>query len=206
MGGLGNRDAGARRLANLGNLAAGATNDAANHVSGNADVLCLNLLAILVVGGRAARGSVRVGAAREGTGAAAVAKVRAVAGAHDAGAAVLAAAIARSGEAAGAAANGTSAGGGAAGLGADHGVVEDGASTALPVVDEALANLPEGALDALRGALDFDDALGGLGEHLLLGDHANARDVLDVLDLETLATNDGAHLVVGDEEFDGWAS
>ena len=47
--------------------------------------------------------------------------------------------------------------------------------------------------------LDLDDTLGGLGKHLLGGDHAGAREVLNVLDLETLATDDGAHEVVRDQ-------
>jgi hypothetical protein len=51
--------------------------------------------------------------------------------------------------------------------------------------------------------LDLDDSFGGLGEHFLGGDHAGARDVLDVLDFETTSADDGAHEVVGDEEADG---
>jgi hypothetical protein len=54
--------------------------------------------------------------------------------------------------------------------------------------------------------LDFDDALGGLGEHLLLRNHTNARGILNLLDLQALATNDGTHLVVRDEQADGYRS
>lgn len=85
-------------------------------------------------------------------------------------------------------------------------VVEHSAVAALVVVDQALANLPHSLLDALGGALNLNDALRGLGEHFLLGDHAYAGGILDLLDLQALPTNDGAHLVVGDQEADGCAS
>lgn len=95
---------------------------------------------------------------------------------------------------------------GAAGLSADNWVVEDGALATLPIVDEALADLPDGSLNALWVTLNLDDALGRLWEHLLLGDHTDTRDILDVLDLESLATDDGTHLVVGDKELDSVGS
>lgn len=196
---LGNRDASAGGLADLADLAAGATDDAANHVCGNADVLRLELLAVLIVGRRAARGSIRVGAAVEGTTATVAAEVGTVAGPQDAGTAELLAPAGRSVSCVGGRADG-----GGSRAGAGDGVVEDGAGATLPVVDEALGDLPDGGSNAFGGALDLDNPLGGLGEHLLLGDHANARGVLDVLDLEALAADDGTHLVVGDEKLDGY--
>ena len=81
---------------------------------------------------------------------------------------------------------------------------EDCAKSALPILQQAFSNLLYCASDGLGGALNFDNTLGGLGEHLLLRDHAYAGVVLDLLDLQTLATDDGAHLVVRDEEADGW--
>lgn len=40
-------------------------------------------------------------------------------------------------------------------------------------------------------------------EHLFLGNHANTGSVLNLLNLQTLAADDGAHLVVRDQETDG---
>lgn len=54
---LGYGNPGARGLADLANLGTRATDNAANHVGGDADVLCLDLLAVLVVGRWAAAGS-----------------------------------------------------------------------------------------------------------------------------------------------------
>lgn len=193
MRGLGNRDPSSRAPADLSDLGSSPANDASNHVSGNADVLRLDLLAVL--------GDEGVTATRIGVGAAAVAtglvaEVGAVAGAVVRTAAVTIAGVA-------AAAAGVGHGSGGAGGGANGRVVEDGAGTALPVVDKALADLPDGLLDTLGRSLDLDDALGGLGEHFLLGDHANAGRILDVLDLEALSSDDGAHLVVRDQESHG---
>jgi hypothetical protein len=50
----------------------------------------------------------------------------------------------------------------------DSGVVEDCAVTALRIFDEAFADLLDSLLDTAGRALDLDDALGGLGQHLLL--------------------------------------
>lgn len=198
MRSLGNGDARTRSLANLANLAAGAANDASHHVCGDGNVLSLNLLTVFVVSGRATRGSVRVGASTKGA-ATAVAEVGAVASTHDAGAATVIAAVA----AAVVSSVARAAHGSSAGLGADNGVVEDGAGTTLPVIDEALADFPHGALDTFGRALDLDDAFCRLREHLLLCNHTHARDVLNVLDLEALSANNGPHLVVGDEKLDG---
>lgn len=48
--------------------------------------------------------------------------------------------------------------------------------------------------------MDFDDALGGLGEHFFAGDHTCARGVLDGFDFEAAAADDGTHEVVRDEQ------
>ncbi len=126
----------------------------------------------------------------------AVAKVRAVACPRHAGAAVRDPVLH---VAAGAPSDGRRA---ASALGAHDRVVQHRAGAALPVVHQALADLPDGTLDALGGALDLDYPLSRLGQHLLLGDHAHARHILNVLDLEALAADDGAHLVVRDKELD----
>jgi hypothetical protein len=189
VGGLGDGDTSTGTLANLRDLATCATDDAANHVGGDADVLGLDVFVVLgSIGGGSARA--RLAARVGGRG---VTEVGAVAGAV-----VGAAAFGGVGRAV--VGRGTA----SSTRDSDGGVVEDGAVATLFVVDEALANLPDSLLDAIGGALDLDNALGRLGEHLLLGDHADTRSVLDLLDLETLATDDGAHLVVGDEETDGW--
>jgi hypothetical protein len=88
-------------------------------------------------------------------------------------------------------------------------VVLDGTLSPLPVLEKALGNLVNGSLDSLDSTLNFDDTLGRLREHLLGGDHASSRHVLDLLDLETRAANDGSHEVVADQQTDrgervGW--
>ena len=75
-------------------------------------------------------------------------------------------------------------------------MVEHGSLSSLPVVDEASANLGDGDLDGLGRTLDLDDSLRRLGEHLLGRDHSRTRHILDVLDLETLATNDSTQALV----------
>lgn len=62
---LGNRNASSGSLANVANLAAATANDAPNHVGGDANVLSLDFLSILVVGRRAASGSVGIRATAE---------------------------------------------------------------------------------------------------------------------------------------------
>lgn len=187
---LGNRDTGARCLSDLANLATGTTDDAANHVRGDADVLSLDLLTIFIVCWRAAKGCVRVGTAVVRP-RATVAEIGAVACSHDTRAATIIAstgALAESSTTAGVSA--------ARWLSTDHRVVEDGASASLPIIDQALANFPDSALNTLGSALNFDYSLSGLREHLLLGNHTDTRSILDVLDLKTLSSNDGSHLVV----------
>jgi hypothetical protein len=142
---------------------------------------------------RATSGSVRVGTAVVGPGRA-VAKVGAVASPGHAGAAVWGPFLyvaATPGDA-----WRTNA------LSTNNRVVQNGAGASLPVIHQALADLPDGTLNALRGALNLDYPLGRLRQHLLLCHHAHTRHVLNVLDLETLTANDGAHLVVRDEQFD----
>lgn len=80
------------------------------------------------------------------------------------------------------------------------GLVENNVLRSVPVLGETRDNLADSDTDSIDGALDLDDTLSGLGEHLLGGDHACTREILDVLNLETLTTDDGAHEVVRDEE------
>ena len=189
MRGLGNRNASARALSDLGDFAATTTDDAANHIGRDANVLRVDVFAILVgqwggrasVGvSRAARVVSRCGITKVGTIASAVERPATVAGRGGRGAAAVG-------------------GSRSSALDSDSGIVEDGTVAALFIVYQALANLPDGLLDTVGGSLDFDNAFGRLREHLLLSYHADSRSILDLLDLETLATDDGAHLVVRDE-------
>lgn len=150
------------------------------------------------MGGGSTGGGVGVRTAVERAGAAVV-EVRPVAGAHNAGASIVAPARAVVVAASAVQASRTR----ARSLVSDNGVVEDGAGATLPVIDKAFANLPDCTLDTFGGALHFDNSLGRLGEHFFLGDHADAGHILDMLDLETLPSDDSAHLVVRDEELDG---
>lgn len=187
MRSLGNADAGARGLADLADLAATTANDASDHVRGNGDVLGLDVLAFFNSGRSKTAGThIRAGVVRRRRGSS---EVGTVASAVEAARSTVASAIGRT----------TS----ASTLNADRGAVEDGAVAALLVVYKALANLPDSLLDAIGSTLDLDNALCGLGKHLLLRDHADAGTILDLLDLGTLTTDDGAHLVVRDEEADG---
>lgn len=191
VGSLGNGDAGARTLANLRDLTSATTDDAADHVRRNTDVLRLNLLAILRRHGHAT-GRVRSRSAIvlwEGI----VAKVGSIAGAG------IGTADAGHGRATDAIAETTQP---ATSTGADAGIVEDGTGAALPVVNETLSNLPDGFLDSFGSALHFDDALRRLREHFFLRHHSHSRGILNILDLQTLSTDDGSHLVVGDEQTD----
>ena len=199
MGSLGDRDASARSLADLANLAASAADDASHHVCGNANVLRLDFFTIFIVCGWATAGGIRVGSTSEGARAArrAVAEVGTVASTHDTRAGVLA--VSSIGGAVSSGSDATS-----SRLCADNGVVEDGARTALPVVDEALADLPNGALDSFGGTLNLDNSFGRLRKHFFLRNHADSRGVLNVLDLQALSADDGSHLVVRDEKLDGY--
>lgn len=190
-----NRDASSGGLADVANLAAATANDTSNHVGGDADVLSLDLLTVLVVSGRAAGRSVGIRATAEWP-RAAVAEVGSVASAHHARASVVTTAAVTVAGAAQASRAGR--------LSSDDRVVKHSAGAPLPIIDKALGDLPNGSLDTLGGALDFDDALGRLGQHILLRNHADAGNVLDMLDLEALSADDGAHLVVGDEKLDGY--
>lgn len=190
---LGNGDAGSRRLANFADLAATTSDDAANHISRDANILRLDFLSILVMSGGPAAGCVGIRSTIERPRAAAIAEVSPVTCAHNTGAAVFASPAAAAAEAA------------RPGLSAYNRVVENGTGPTLPVINQTLANLPHSALDTLWRTLNLDNSLGGLGEHFLLGDHAHARNILYMLDFETLSANDCAHLVVGNEEFDSFA-
>lgn len=82
-------------------------------------------------------------------------------------------------------------------------MVQHRAEAAFPVLKEAATDLGNGTSDALGRALNLDDALGGLGKHFFGGDHACARGVLDGLDFEAAAADDGAHEVVRHEQAEG---
>lgn len=192
---LGNGDASTRRAANLANLATGTTDDATNHVRGNADVLGLKLLAVLVMSGGSTRG-LGVRATVEGA-LVRAAEISAVASASDS---VVAAVVIVTAVVVEAGASSTAS---ARNLGANGRVVQDSASAALPVVNQALGNLPNSTLNTLRGTLDFNDTLSRLRKHVLLRNHADTRGILDLLDLETRATNDSAHLVVRNQKLEG---
>lgn len=187
VGRLGDRDPSSRAPPDLRDLGTAPADDAANHVRGNADVLGLDLLTILGDQGKAAVGGVGVGASAVTTAAGLVTEVGAVTG-PVVGAAVVTVVAGAGGVR------------GATDVGAHGRVVEDGAGSSLPVIDQALADFPHSLFDAFGSSLHLDNALGRLREHFLLRNHAHARSILDVLDLKTLASDDGAHLVVGDEE------
>ena len=187
VGRLGDRDPSSRAPPDLRDLGTAPADNAANHVRRNADVLGLDLLTILGDQGKAAVGGVGVGASAVTTAAGLVTEVGAVTG-PVVGAAVVTV-VARAGGVRG-----------ATDVGAHGRVVEDGAGSSLPVIDQALADFPNSLFDAFGSSLHLDNALGRLREHFLLRNHAHARSILDVLDLKTLASDDGAHLVMGDEE------
>jgi hypothetical protein len=188
VGSLGNADAGAGRLADLADLAASTANDAANHVGRNGDVLSLDVFTLLDSRRSETAGTNvrtrRVGRRRRGGEVGTVSST------------VEAARCAISGTVGSA--------GGTASLDADRRAVENSAVTALLVVDEALADLPDSLLDTIGSALDLDNALSRLREHFLLRDHADTGSVLDLLDLGALTADDGSHLVVRNEKTDGY--
>lgn len=192
---LGDRDTGTGALADLADLAATASNDAADHVSGDADVLSLDILSFLY-GRRWAALRASVAARWVGLCGCTTSEVSSVAGTVVRSLLWGAAKASRSTSAVNWRRS-TS-------LDADYRAVEDGAISALLIVDEALANLPSSLLDALGRTLDFNNALSRLWEHFLLCDHAYTRGVLDLLNLESLAANDSAHLVVRDQQANGW--
>jgi hypothetical protein len=79
-------------------------------------------------------------------------------------------------------------------------VEEDSSETTLPIFQKALSNFLDGATNTFSRTLDLDDTLGGLGEHILGRDHTGSGGILDGLDLQTRAADDGAHQVVRDQE------
>ena len=85
-----------------------------------------------------------------------------------------------------------------------HRVVKHSPIPALFVVNKALADLPDRLLQAVRRTCNFNDTLGGLRKHLLLGHHSHARAVLNLLDLQTLSSDNGAHLIVRDQKSNRW--
>lgn len=162
----------------------------------------LKLVALLVVCGWSAGRRVRIRSAVVRTRGGSVAEIGAISGACNTGVAVFGPAtrvVAGRGSNI-AACNGR----GRAPLRTDDRVVKNSTSPALPIVNKALADLPDSHANAIGCALNFDDAFRRLREHVLLRDHAYVRNVLDMLDLETAAADDCSHLVVRDEELDGW--
>lgn len=164
---LGNGNTRARSLANLTDLAACAANDTANHIRWDADVLSLDFLSVLVVSGWSSAAHVRIRSTLEAARCRSVAEVSTVASAHDTGWSTVFA------PACGVAAHATGQGT-AARLSADRRIVENSTCATLPVVHQALADLPDGALDTLRRSLHLHDSLGRLGKHFLLRHHAHA--------------------------------
>lgn len=197
-----NADPGAGGATNLLDLGASTTDDASNHISRNGDVLGLELLAVLANSRGRGRGSLVETTARTSVATErGLGEVSAVAGASErARSSTVVTERAHSAVAGNRPTHTNTTGG------TDRGVIEDGALAALPVVDEALANLPNSHTDGVGISLDLDDALGGLRKHLLLGDHAAAGNILNVLDLESLATDDSTHLVVGDQKADRYVT
>lgn len=193
---FGDGDAGAGALADLADFGPTSADDTANHIGRNADVLSLHFFAIFSDHGDPATANSSVGSVSV--------DVAVLAEVGSAPSAVVRSASTAVVAADSWATNASAVDGSSSGLRSNRGVVENCASPTLPVIDEALANLPDSFLDSFRGALDLDDSLSGLGKHLLLGNHANTGDILDVLDLEAGASDDGAHLVVRDEEADSF--
>lgn len=189
---LSDADAGSGSLADLTDLATSAANDTSHHVRRNADILSLELLSVLIMGGRSTLRSIGIGAAVVVGSRSALAEVVAISGAHDPVVAVVVTAISST----------LSHAWSSAWLGSDNRVVQHGTSSSLPIIYQALANLPNSLLNAFRVALNFDDSLSRLREHLLLCHHAHAGYILDMLNLETLSTNDRTHLIVRNQKFD----
>ena len=180
-----------RSLANLADFATGSADDTSHHVRRNANILGLELLSILIMCWRATLSGIRIRSAVVVAGCT-FAEIGSIASSHNAWAIVLAGSITSSHASLAHSSYRTR-------LCANNRIIEDGASTALPIINQTLANLPDGLLDAFGAALNLNNTLSGLGKHLLLRDHANTRDILDMLDLETLSANDRAHLVVRDQ-------
>lgn len=86
------------------------------------------------------------------------------------------------------------------------GLVLDRTSHLVPVLGEASSDLEDGGVDRFDRTLDLDNSLGGLREHLLGSDHSGTGSVLDLLDLQSLSTDNGTHEVVGNEETKGGES
>ena len=193
---LRDRDACTRASSNLGDLGSTAANDASNHVCGDADVLRLDFFAILR-DKRVATVGVGAGSSTKAT-ARLVTEVGAVARPVEGAAAAATAAAATSSVAV--ASNWSLVEGSGPDRRANCRVVEHSAGTSLPIVDQTLADFPDGLVDALRRALHFNDSFGRLREHFLLRHHANTRGILNVFDLQALASDDGTHLVVGNKK------
>lgn len=147
MGSLGDGDASAGALSDVGNLAASTSDDASNHIGGDADVLGLDILTILV-GGRWGWAGVLVRR---------TAVTARVAGCSIAEVGTVASTVERSSSVA--TSGSTAVADWGATLDSDGRVVEDSAIAALFIVDQALANLPDGLLDTFGGTLDLDDTL-----------------------------------------------
>jgi hypothetical protein len=196
--GLGNADSSTRSLADFADLATCTANDTADHVGRDANVLGLQLLSVLIVSRwTTTLGSIRVGAAIVILSWGTLTEVSTVACSHDTIVVVIATSISSKTLTHARALAST-------GLGSHNRVVKYGSSASLPVINQALADLPDSLLDTLWSTLNFNNALGRLRKHLLLGHHANTGDILDVLNLQALSANDRAHLIVGDQQLDGW--
>src|SRR6266550_7798904 len=81
-----------------------------------------------------------------------------------------------------------------------NGVKQHGVQSPLPVLQQTFPNFFNREPDGFDGSLDIDSTFCGLGQHGFGSDHTCARSVLYSLYLETLAADNGAHEIVGDEE------
>lgn len=154
---LGNRDAGTRCLADLANLASGTSNDASNHVCRNADVLRLDLLTVLIVRRRSTDGRIRIRSTIVRT-RTAITEVGAISCSHYTRVTIVASARraipsypTRSRSTAAKRPRTTR-------RCSNDWIVEDCASSTLPIINQTLADFPDSPLDALRISLDLNNS------------------------------------------------
>lgn len=88
------------------------------------------------------------------------------------------------------------------GVASGTGVVLDGSCSSVPVLEQTFRNLEHSSLDGLDSALDFDNSFSRLRKHLLGSDHPGSGLILNLLDLETGSTDDGAHEIMRNQESD----
>lgn len=91
---------------------------------------------------------------------------------------------------------------GVAALFTDAWMEENGADSALPILQQTFSNFLNSIADALGSSLDNDDTLGRLRKHLFLSHHSGAGRVLNSFYFETTSPDDCAHEVVRYEKAD----